>query len=288
MPETVDRRILDLGDAARKLSIIGAWLKLRAIDSVDPAIRAQVDAGAALALGTDAEPPADPDLARLLVTIEMAFAEAGELLRNPARAPGWQVEDPHLLQSMGRASSNAFDRILSLAETRPLLRKALEGTFLDVGTGVGGIALRAAATCPGLQIDAIDLWEPALALAGQNIAESPHAPRIRLSDLDVTALPPGPRYTLVWLPTMFMARAIVERALDRIVDATRGDGWLVAAIYTRPDDPFTAAMTALRTLRGGGQITEASEMEHLLRSRGYVDVEVDAQPLATFILGRLP
>jgi hypothetical protein len=47
-------------------------------------------------------------------------------------------------------------------------------------------------------------------------------------------------------------------------------------------------MSALRTLRGGGEVTEPSELEDMLRSRGYVDVESDAAPLATFVLGRRP
>lgn len=87
----------------------------------------------------------------------MALVESSELFKYPDQAAGWMVEDRYHLQAMGRASSGAFDRILGLATTRPALREALAGVFLDVGTGVGRIALRAAETCPDLHVDAIDI-----------------------------------------------------------------------------------------------------------------------------------
>jgi precorrin-6B methylase 2 len=286
MSETLTREVQHLARAARMLAVIGAAMKLRTADDADDAIREQIERGARIALGDAAVELGTADAAPLLTMIEMALTEAGELFRDPARRAGWQVQAPAMLQAQGRASSYAFDRILSLAATRPSLRDALAGTFLDVGTGVGGIALRAAETCPDLQIDAIDIWEPALQLAERNIAASPHAARIRLRDLDVALLEPEPRYTLAWLPTMFMRRTVVEDAVARIAAATSSGGWLVAALYTIPDDPFTATMASLRALRSGGEITDSGEIAELLRAGGYVDVEVDSAPVATFIHGR--
>ncbi|WP_162301888.1 methyltransferase domain-containing protein [Croceibacterium ferulae] len=268
------------------LAVVGAAAKLRSAGKVDAAIQEQIERGARMVLGDAAADLQMSDGATILTMIGMALAEAGELFRDPARTAGWQVQAPELLQVMGRASSHAFDRIFALAETRPLLRDALAGTFLDVGTGVGGIALRAADACPELRIDAIDIWEPALRLAAENIAASLHADRIRLRNLDVTALEPELRYTLAWLPTMFMNRAVVEAATARIAAATRSGGWLVAALYTTPDDPFGGIMASLRTLRGGGEITDPMELRELLRADGYVDVEVEVAPLATFVFGR--
>ena len=287
MSESVYRRIQDLSIAARMLVVIGASLKLRASDAVDPAIRDVIDSGVRLALGDSFAALPDIPTAPLLTIIEMAVAESGDLLRYPDRA-AWKIEDTELLLAQGRASRNAFTRILALAETRPRLHKSLQGMFLDVGTGVGGIALEAAETCPDLRVDGIDPWEPALAIAERNIAASPHAARIRLANLDVAALESGPRYTLVWLPTMFMKRAVVERALNRIVAASRRGAWLIASIYTQPHDPFMAVLSKLRTLRSGGEITEPAELEGMLRASGYIDVEADVAPMATFVIGRLP
>lgn len=286
MSEALMREVQHLTRAARMLAVVGAAAKLRSAGAVDAAIRQQIERGARMVLGDAVADLETSDVEPMLTMIGMALAEAGELFRDPARMAGWQVQAPELLQAQGRASSHAFDRILGLAETRPLLRDALTGTFLDVGTGVGGIALRAAEACPDLRIDAIDIWEPALRLAAQNIAVSPHADRIRLRDLDVTALEPGEGYTLAWLPTMFMNRAVVEAATARIAAATRRGGWIVAALYTTPHDPFAATMASLRTLRGGGEITDPLEIRELLQADGYIDVEVDVAPVATFILGK--
>jgi hypothetical protein len=135
-----------------------------------------------------------------------------------------------------------------------------------------------AETCPDLTIDGIDIWEPALALARRNVAASPFSNRIHLMLGDVAGLESGPRYTLVWLPTIFLKREVVEHALDRIVAASRHGSYLVAALYGRPQDPFLAVMSALRTLRSGGDLLETVELERMLRSRGYVDVKSDAAP----------
>jgi hypothetical protein len=287
MLETFGRRIADLSRAAQMLAVIGASLRLKTSDAVKPAIRELIDIGADLSAGSSIAAPSAAEIAQWVTMAEMAFAEGGELLRNPDRAPGWRVEDPALLQSMGRASRGAFDRILGLAGTRPLLRQTLSGTFLDVGTGVGGIALRAAETCPELDVEAIDHWQFALDLAERNVAASPYVQRISLSHIDVRALASGPRYTLVWLPTMFMTREILEQAIDRIRAASCRGAWLIAALYTKPDDPFMSVMSALRTLRSGGEVTEPLELESMLRTRGYVDLEMDAAPIATFVFGRL-
>jgi precorrin-6B methylase 2 len=286
--ETINDRVQYLTLTVRMLAVVGASLKLRSNEEVDQKIQEQIDIGARLALGNDVDMLDDQQVSSFVTTIEMAFAEGGELFRNPNRSASWKVEDANLLQAQGQASRHVFARILSLAETRPLLHDTLTGHFLDVGTGVGGIALEAAETCPDLRIDGIDIWEPALALAKRNLSGSPFVDRVHLIHRDVSALKPGPRYTLVWLPTMFMKRAVLERALDRVVAASRHGSYLVAALYTRPRDPFLAVISALRTLRSGGDIMETPELENMLRSRGYVDVESDTAPLATFVLGRLP
>lgn len=285
--EAISRRIHELARATRMLAVIGAALKLRSGTGADAAIQEQIRDGVRLALGDALADLDHAEIAPLLVEIEMAFLESSELFGEPDRAAQWKIEDPDHLQGMGRASSSAFDRILGLASTRPSLQAALDGVFLDVGTGVGGIALRAAQTCPDLDIDAIDIWEPALRLAAGNVAASAHAGRIRLRRLDVTELDPGPRYTLAWLPTMFMQRPVIEQAIDRIAAASCSGGWLIAPLYTRPDDPCMAVMSSLRTLLSGGEVMGVAELEALLRARGYVDVEVDVAPIATFVMGRL-
>ena len=284
--EAIEAQVGQLTAAIRKLSMIGAAVKIRNDQSVDPRISDLITSSANSILGGDVKTLLDQQAATLITMIQMSFAEAGELLHNAARPAEWHVDDPMLLQAQGQASSRVFHRILALSAARPLLQKAFQGRFLDVGTGVAGIALEAAKRYPTLLVDGIDVWEPALKLARRNVEESSYSGRITIRNLDVTGLAEDPVYTLVWLPTMFMKRTVVETALDRIAAASQRDAYLVAARYTVPADPEEAAFVALRTLRSGGEPIGQSEMEDMLRVRGFIDVESDVSLTATFTLGR--
>lgn len=286
MTEPALPRVAELARSVRMLATIGAALKIRALVDVDAAMRDRIERAAEHALGIAPSSLAEAELPQLHTMIGMAFAESGELLRDPARGPGWQITDPEVLKVQGQASASVFDRILALSETRPLLNQALSGRFLDVGTGVGAIALRAAQACPLLEVHGIDIWPPAVALAERNVAASPFAARIRIDRLDVVDLPAAPGYSLTWLPTMFMKRAVVREAIARIAAASRPDAFLVAGLYTSPQDPFLAEFAALRTLRSGGEITDSAELAHMLAREGFGDIEVDRGPVATFLVAR--
>lgn len=97
--------------------------------------------------------------------IETVFRQSLDLLHNPERVPGWRHLDPMILQSQGQVSRLIVHSIDELAEQRADLRGILRGsgTFLDVGTGAGWLALEAARIWPRLRIVGIDVWEPALA-----------------------------------------------------------------------------------------------------------------------------
>lgn len=286
MTESALPRVAELARSVRMLAAIGAALKLRTLVDVDAEMRDRLERAAERALGIAPSSLAEAELPQLQTMIAMAFAEGGELLRDPARGPGWQVTDPEILQAQGEASASVFDRILALSETRPPLRQALSGRFLDVGTGVGAIALRAARACPTLEVHGIDIWPPAIAIAERNVAASPFAARIRIDLLDVAGLPATPRYSLAWLPTMFLQRAVVREAIARIAAASRPGAFLVAGLYTVPPDPFLAEFSALRTLRSGGEITDSAELAAMLAREGLGDIEVDHGPVATFVVAR--
>jgi precorrin-6B methylase 2 len=288
MSETIKSQIGELSLSVRKLSMIAAALKIRKDTAVASEISDLITSSVKSMLGGDIDALDDRQVSTLVEMIHMSFAEAIELLHNPARPAEWQVVDPVLLQTQGQASSETFQRILTLAAERPLLRDTLEGRFLDVGAGVAGITLEAAKCCPSLLVEGIDVWEPALALARKNVQESPYADRIKIKNLDVTKLAGEPAYNLIWLPTMFMKRSVVETALDRIAAASLKDAYIVAARYTVPADPEAATFVTLRTLRSGGELISQSEMEDMIRHREFVDIESVVSPLATFTLGRHP
>lgn len=270
------------------LALIGASIKLRSADSVAPAIRERIELGARMAWSGGLETADQEQMSHALTMAEMALTEAGELFRHPDQGSNWEVVDAATMQSMGRSSKSVFSRIQSIAETDQKMQETFEGTFLDVGTGVAGIALEAARCCPHIKVEGIDIWEPALELAQRNVADSPYADRVTVRRLDVAALHENDRYSLAWLPTMFLKRQTVEVALDRIARASVSNAYLVAGIYTRPEEDFLALMADLRTLRSGGEISDPAEIKAMMEARGYVDVGISVAPVATFVFGRLP
>jgi SAM-dependent methyltransferase len=269
----------------RKLALIGAALRLREVPDADPEIAQLIHNQASAIAGTEIKALGDAPASAIFKAIEMTFVECSELLSNSARA-GWRVTDPLLMQTQGDASRHVVRRILEFANDRPLLKAALNGRFLDVGTGTAGIALEAAKFCPALVIDGLDIWEPALALARQNVAASPYAGRIRIQNLDIRQLAGDLCYSLIWLPTMFMRRNVLEQAIHRIALACVENAYLVAGSYTIPEDPAAASFVALRTFRSGGEPISHVTLEEMLRSEGFADVESITFPLATFTLGR--
>jgi precorrin-6B methylase 2 len=280
-------RVRELAQSVRTLALIGAGLKTLNSPNVAPEVSRVIREAVRGAFGESLESLDDTSRSTISELVAMSFAESNELLNNAGRPIRWHVDDPVLLQTQGRASAQVFRRIYALADHRSLLMQTLQGRFLDVGTGVGGIALEAAQRCPNLEIDGIDIWDPALILAQKNVQHSPYASRITIRKLDVADLPETPQYSLVWLPTMFMKREVVVRALDRITAALLKNAYLVAGHYTIPSAPEAAAFATLRTIRSGGEPFNRLEMEDMFRCRGLIDIESDVHSFATFTIGRM-
>jgi SAM-dependent methyltransferase len=275
-----------LAREARRLAVIGAAL-MTADEEADASIlKLRAAADAAMEGDLAAVSPEEARAAKM--TAEMAIAEAGDILRHPNRKGPWNVEDPYLLHKQGQASRQAFRQIMSFAEERPALLQALSKRFLDVGTGVGAIALEAAASCPVLTIDGIDIWEPSLEYARKNVAASPYKDRINILKQDVTTLPPIPRYSVMWLPTMFLRPEVVKEVLTRLVQAAVPGAYLICGTYTDPVDPFDAAFVDLRRLRSGGDTLRANELERLLAEMDFVDIASTPKPMSTYTIARRP
>jgi precorrin-6B methylase 2 len=227
-------------------------------------------------------------ISEALAYVTFQIGEATDLFHNADRRPGWVLRDPTILQALGQASRQNTRSIVALATDRPRLAASLTGRFLDVGTGVGAMALEAAEQCPSLQVVGIDIWEPSLALARTNVAASPHAARIEIRAQDVMQLDERAAYTLAWLPAPFLPRPVAEAALDRLAVALAPSGHLVVGLYAVPTDKAGSALTALRVARSGGHVWDIAEMEQQLSARGFVDVETCLIPPTTFVIGGRP
>lgn len=226
-----------------------------------------------------------------LAFIQAFFRQALDLLENPTRAPGWTYEDPIILQAMGQASRRVVHAIDELASRRPRLRATLErpGLLLDIGTGAGWLAIEAVRTWPALGVVGIDIWEPALALAQKNCADSGLSQRIALHRQDVRQLDERKAFSLAWLPGPFMPREIVDSVLGRVHDAVCPGGWIVFGLYAPAPDPLGEALNKLRIVRGGGHPWSAAEVETRLAALGFEQIEAFAPgPPILFVVGQRP
>jgi precorrin-6B methylase 2 len=281
-----------LNASVEALAALGAELRLRRDGTrIEARVRdrlREVVAGLAPGLldSTNAEQEAV-----CLAFVQAFFRQALDLLENPARAPGWTYEDPVVLQAMGQASRRVVHAIDELASQRPRLRATLErpGVLLDVGTGVGWLAIEAARTWPALNVVGIDIWDPALALARKNCAASGLSQRIALRRQDVRQLDERNAFSLAWLPGPFIPREIIDGALERVRDAVCRGGWIVFGLYAPAPDPLGEALTNLRIVRGGGHPWSADEIRTRLAALGLEQVEAFAPgPPILFVVGRRP
>jgi precorrin-6B methylase 2 len=272
------------------LAALGAELRLRrqGLDG-DPRVRALLHdvvnaVDPVLLGGVD-----DDREAMVLALIQTIFRQAADLLENPARVPGWSYQDPIILQSQGQASRMIVRGIDALAAHRPELGAMLRrgGAFLDVGTGVGWLAIDVARSWPVMRIVGVDPWEPALALARENLAKSGVAERIELRSQSAEHLDDVATFTLAWLPGPFIGAATADRVLERIHCALAPGGWLIFGINVPAPDPLEEALATLRNVRSGGHPWTPREAEERLRASDFQGVEAFSPggPIL-FVIGR--
>jgi SAM-dependent methyltransferase len=164
-------------------------------------------------------------------------------------------------------------------------------SFLDVGTGVGWLAVAATQVWPECTVVGIDTWEPALERARSNTGEAGVADRIELRNQSVVDLDDIDRFDLTWVPSFFLSREVVAAGAERILAATRPGGQVVVARYDPPHEPLAEAALRLRTLRDGGSWIPTDEIVEILQNAGWSDVRVLPMPpgfTITFVAGRKP
>ncbi|HET9051818.1 MAG TPA: class I SAM-dependent methyltransferase, partial [Candidatus Dormibacteraeota bacterium] len=227
---------------------LGAELSLmQSGQSAPPEIAARLRAVSAAA-GLDGLEELTPQQRAIMVGIvRLHLHHAEDLLDSPARAAGWTYTDPVILDGWGRGStvvpSIIAAAIPELGEVR---------SFLDVGTGVGLLAVSAAALWPEASIVGLDTWEPSLARARANIAGAGLQERIALREQNVADIEDVDAFDVSWVPTFFISPTALTEAVRRLVRATRPGGWIVLGRFLNPPDPVASAVGSLRTIRGGG------------------------------------
>jgi SAM-dependent methyltransferase len=143
---------------------------------------------------------------------------------------------------------------------------------------------------PSLRIVGIDVFEPALRLARENVARAGVGDRVTLRAQGAEQLDDDRAFDLAWIPSLFMPEPILPAAVERTHRALRPGGWLVF-VTTNVDgrDPLQAAFWRFTTTMFGGPCWSAAEGEALLRAHGFSDVRALPAPPGTpaaFVVGR--
>ncbi|MFN8187098.1 MAG: class I SAM-dependent methyltransferase [Gaiellales bacterium] len=266
-----------LGSSTEAMAALGAALRLRVSGEDAPTeVQAALDeVVAALGLEELLAGASPEQLAAMLAPIRALLLQSLDLLTDPARAPGWTYTDAELLESQGRSSAG-FARVIRdvLAPTLPGLEATLGrpgATFVDVGVGVGGLAIEMCRVWPSLRVIGIDPWDYVLAIARRNVAAAGLADRIELRQLGAEQLDDESSADLLFLPGPFLPPAVLEAAVERAFAAIRPGGWVILGLYGgggRLED----GLARLRTARSGGALFRADQAEALLARSGFVDV----------------
>lgn len=262
----------------------GAWclaaLRLAAgKDSEDALLKAAQSVLAAAGL-TDA-------IARSPFTApQLGALAAGPLLKAAALAtggsPSWADHSDETLVAQGRASGASgwlFAELLLPHLPGFAERLAIPGArMLDVGTGVGALAVGFAKTFPQLHVTGIDVLPRVLRLAERTVADAGLAERIELRREDVSTLDEDGRYDLAWVPAPFIPEAPLRSGVSRVARALRPGGLLLLG-HGRYDGPeLDQAVTRLQTLAYGGTPLDTAAAIQLLTDAGLTHARTAPTP----------
>jgi SAM-dependent methyltransferase len=293
----VERVLAVLGPmlaSTEALAAVGAWLRLRRdAGVVAPEFAMRLDAVLdALGIGEIVNSLGEDEAVALLGLLEGFLGQAGDLVAAPGRA-GWDHQEPDILMAQGDTSAllaGIFKGSILPSLGGDLVSRLETGetSFLDVGTGVGALAVAMCRLWPGLRVVGVDPWGPALELASAKVAEAGLEERIELRLGVVQQLPDTDEHDLAWVPTFFIAEDVLEAALERVLAALHAGGGAILGLYARPEHPLASAVADLRTVRQGGALVTPQELAGLMTRVGFADIDILSDPAwpTVFAVGR--
>ncbi len=215
-----------------------------------------------------------------------------DAMRDGAKKDGWSHTDVEILQSQGDASKALAPMIkMVFAPKLGDLSARIEkpgARFLDVGVGVGSLAIAMAQVFPNLHVLGLDVYDPSLELARANVARAKLGDRVKIEKCPVEELREEACFTLAWLPTFFVPD--VEGAIARIHAAVAPGGFFLCGVKAMASDARARAVWSLINDEWGGAQLPPADAEALLRRVGFVDVTTLPGPdwAPAMVVGRRP
>jgi SAM-dependent methyltransferase len=195
-----------------------------------------------------------------------------------AQAQGWRYSDPALLEAQGVRSIELVpiwtERLFPALDGLCAALDASIASFLDVGTGVGRLAIAMCEQYPALRVVGLDPSDTSLALARRNVGEAGLADRIELRPEPVQDLADKNCYDLAWVPVMFLPADVAALGLQRIRAALRPGGWVVLGSVAAGGEGLQPAIQRLVGLLFGGGRLYADHAAEMLRAAAYERVQV--------------
>jgi hypothetical protein len=284
-PEEAGAQLNKLHEAVWQLAAL--TLALRDPDTTDPELRyaaGQMVAAAGLGSTDERVLRLEPGLAQLIELLggdqtKLASQTAAPILQAAALLAGatnWSRQDDAALLAQGRSSAQGAGPFKMFAV--PLMEglgELLAGpspVMLDVGVGVGAMAVAWCQTFPGLRIVGIDVFPRALELASRLVGEAGLADRIELRNQDVIDLDDRDTYCFVWLPAPFIPPDILAASVPRIIAALVPGGWVGLGHGKFGADPLSDAVTRFQTVAFGGTPIDNDQAQLLLGRAGFESV----------------
>ena len=225
-------------------------------------------------------------------TVTSFLKQALELIEDPGRSGGWVYTDPVVLQTQGQSSGGVPPLIARIAPSLDGLESALSrdgARILDIGSGVAALSISCCHVWPAASVVGLDPWGPATELAEANIAAAGLQDRITLRPIPIQDLDDVDAFDLAWMPAPFLPRSALDAGVPLVTRSLRSGGWLILGRYAAPDQPLPQALTALRTLRGGGTPLSDDEAVALLERGGLTNVRAvpsEWSPPIRFVAGQ--
>lgn len=198
---------------------------------------------------------------------------------------GWSSHSEEALLAHGNASARGarpFAQFMLPMMGDLAGRLAAPGArMLDVGTGVGALAVSFAQEFPQLSVLGIDVLDRALDLARQTIAASDVAGRVTVRKQDVAGFSDAGGFDLAWLPAPFIPQPAMHSGLKRVAAALRPGGWLMVGHGKFGGTAVEDALTRLKTVAYGGTPLDDASACHVLRETGLTSVQSMPTPPGT-------